>query len=93
MDDIRVLYTNEQNDFEKSYLHIYGIRIVNDYINVCVYSDRDMLEMYINGRLCSRQKGKEIFDFYEKCPECQSAEIKIADTREPKLCEVVKVAI
>jgi hypothetical protein len=49
--------------------------------------------MYINGKLCNRQKNHEIFDFYEPCNVNGNAEIKISDKNEPSISQVVNVVI
>lgn len=93
MDEIRILYIDEKSELEKKHIHIYGVRVVNDYINVRVYSDCKVLEMYINGRLCSRQKGSEVFDFYEPCSVCGNAEIRVVGTDRPDIVQNVNVVI
>lgn len=93
MDEIRILYIDDSSESENKHLHIYGVRIVNDYINVRVYSDCTVLEMYINGRLCSRQKGSKVFDFYEPCYAGGNAEIRIEGIDKPNIVQTVNVVI
>jgi hypothetical protein len=93
MTDPRILYINENRSSVTNYLHIYGIRIVEDYINVCVYSDCKMLEMYLNGKLCHRKKDDEIFDFYEPLSDGGSLEVRVCSVTDPNIAQTVTVNI
>ncbi|MCD7742666.1 MAG: hypothetical protein LUI06_10715 [Ruminococcus sp.] len=92
-DEMNILYRSDTTELQHNYLHIYGVRKVNDYINVCVYSDKNILELYINGIIRSRQKNEHVFDFYETVEKNGATEIKVVCTDNPDIFEKIVVDI
>jgi hypothetical protein len=93
MTEEKILYLNENCESRNNYLHIYGVRLVDNLLNVCVYSDCGILEMYMDGRLCNRKKDIGVFDFYEPLTKNGTLEIKVCSTKNPEISQVVNIEI
>ena len=75
------------------FIHICEAKKVNDYISISVNSDKKILRLYINDKLCCRQKNLEFFEFFEPIDFCGELKIRIESEDEPLISEQMTFTI
>lgn len=95
MNNARILYSDERavEDSETDYLRIVSVRVENDYIYVNARSDVKVVDLYLDGRLCCRQKGSGAFEFMLPIDCCGGAQMLLAAKDDPKLSKGLKLDI
>lgn len=80
---------------KKALLSIEKVKAENDYIVIEASSDERVLELYINDKLCCRQKNKGYFVFEEPLPEgfCDCTQIKVACKEKPDISCIISVGL
>lgn len=90
-----IIYLNEVNKSELSapYVQICGVRMIGYQLEVIALSDKRLVELVVNGKLCCRQKSENgEFDFFIDALSGK-VEIKAVSVSEPELFDVINIEL
>lgn len=90
----KIIYTADNKKEQTApYLYITKAAIIDECLQVCVMSDRNIVELFVDGQLLFRQKNSGCFVF-NVCENLQgNIEIKAAEYLNDKLCDVINIRL